>query len=1525
MKMASEGRAAARAMGAAFATLLGAHSGRDGPFRWGWDNAGETPLTMFAEPSSRPAGTAWRRKHSATGSGHRRLTLPGLTFAAMVLALVGTVPDARAQMNEVYFDTDTYHVIPGEQLHLTPTLRDAESTSVFVHVRTVDPTGNLNGYEPARGAVGGGDYAQIFDTRAHPILPGDNKFDILAPTAMEVNATPPAIGSPGKYFYVEITKVTTDGKPNSRKLHPRVTIGNPRRITVFIDHTRQDWRMPQLVLNRHDLRASEPAACTNGHVGDEKTFTMEGRVHRVTRNYGPVHTTETYKVQLDRSPGPGKVVSVEVWDPTDLDRANLTQFHHNRRIHGIDWPSVRQGRISIDKTHLTFTEKNWSRAQTLTVNIHCAQHDITRPLPIWHFAFRHNEDKWGYPAHWSNRKGDNSPTNTSYTMARVRVADQSEPAAITSNVDGKLVVDATGSSFYSGKRKMISLEFSWNNPDNSFANDHDDAYEKFLGFRVRLRTVSPAGHPVQERFVRTDSIFPAAPSDNSTYPAWMAILEAKGFVGWVHGRPDPPDGKYEWSVVPVDKRLNEVGAERVTKCVLLTSRAGPNGGRAARIDETADPTCAPPEPTAQDGGICGRTKAVRNAIVGRIAGVNHCRDVTPEHLAALAGTLDLSGAKLSTLQIGDFWGLTSLTSLDLRENQLTDLQASYFEDLTALTDLYLHGNQFTSLPAGIFDKNTALVTLSLRDNRLSVSALPDGIFAKNTALKYLYLQDNPGAPFSPTVPDAGNDQTVATGVQVTLSGTAGAGGPWGDNVSYYWWQVDGPAANSLIRNGILPGGAAGAAPTFTAPAGPRVLHFRLATTPRGFVADRGTGRAHDWVTITVTGGQGSPAQEVEAAHVEAPSCVSDALLADVQEYAGETWRTSPGHVARWSRVLAAFGVDNAYRSNPMTVAEAEAQADRGLKRWVPVVPALTCLAAAPEEVAPEEQPEPAEVQPASPAMPALSLSAGSAVDEGGTATFTVTADPAPQSDLTVAWTVAQSGDYLAAPGAGSRTVVLTAGAASADLAVATVDDAADEADGSVSVTLAAGAGYTVATGSAAVAVRDNDEPELRITAGSGVVEGASASFTISASPVPAAPLDVTLSVGQSGDFAASGETGSRTVTLPVAGSATFGVATVDDGTEEPDGSITATMAAGTGYTVAAAPDHAATVAVSDNDAASSGPTISIADATLRENRSTGNFKVTLSEPVDWPVVVLYATRDSTPVSAVAGQDYLAWKRSWRLRARFRPGQTETLIHVRLYNDSHDEDPETFEMVLFEPDVIGPPGVSVSIADGVAVGTIINSDPMPAAWLARFGRTAAEQALDGIAGRIAASRSAGVQGSFAGQALNLDSGSGSGALNDHSIPGSLAGDDLLVQSGVARAIGPGSGPAFGLDAPLVGKDRFGGGGVQSRSMTGREVLLGSNFTATGETDATGGSFSFWGRAAQASFDGREGTFSLDGESTAAMLGADYARNNWLLGVALLQTSGQGRLCGPEIRAAELSGCRRGHGRGHAGASLHRRRP
>ena len=80
--------------------------------------------------------------------------------------------------------------------------------------------------------------------------------------------------------------------------------------------------------------------------------------------------------------------------------------------------------------------------------------------------------------------------------------------------------------------------------------------------------------------------------------------------------------------------------------------------------------------------------------------------------------------------------------------------------------------------------------------------------------------------------------------------------------------------------------------------------------------------------------------------------------------------------------------------------------------------------------------------------------------------------------------------------------------------------------------------------------------------------------------------------------------------------------------------------------------------------------------------------------------------------------------------------------------------------------------------------------------------------------------------------------------------------------------------------------------QSQTMTARDALLGSSFSLTGATDGSGGSMAFWGRAAQGGFDGREGTFSLDGTVTTGMLGADYARGKWLVGLALAQSEGEG---------------------------------
>ena len=258
-----------------------------------------------------------------------------------------------------------------------------------------------------------------------------------------------------------------------------------------------------------------------------------------------------------------------------------------------------------------------------------------------------------------------------------------------------------------------------------------------------------------------------------------------------------------------------------------------------------------------------------------------------------------------------------------------------------------------------------------------------------------------------------------------------------------------------------------------------------------------------------------------------------------------------------------------------------------------------------------------------PATPEVSVTSGSGVTEGGNARFTVTADPAPVTPLTVSLGVSQSGDYGVSTG--SRTVTVpTSG--SATVTVGTSDDSTDETDGSVTVTVNAHSGYTVSSsqGSATVSVADNDDPppdtpEISVTAGSGVTEGGNARFTVTADPAPAAPLTVSVGVGQSGNYGVS--TGARTVTVPTSGSATVTVGTSDDSTDETDGSVTVTVNAHSGYTVSSS-QGSATVSVADNDdPPPDTPEISVTAGSGVTEGGNASFTVTASPAPSSPLSV----------------------------------------------------------------------------------------------------------------------------------------------------------------------------------------------------------------------------------------------------------------------------------------------------------------
>ncbi len=135
-------------------------------------------------------------------------------------------------------------------------------------------------------------------------------------------------------------------------------------------------------------------------------------------------------------------------------------------------------------------------------------------------------------------------------------------------------------------------------------------------------------------------------------------------------------------------------------------------------------------------------------------------------------------------------------------------------------------------------------------------------------------------------------------------------------------------------------------------------------------------------------------------------------------------------------------------------------------------------------------------------------------------------------------------------------------------------------------------------------------PTLSVTAGNDITEGGNATFTITAGPAPASALTVNIAVSQSGDFAASDALGSKTLTVPTAGSASYSVTTINDSVDEPDGSITLTLNAGSGYKLSA--QASASVDVADND---DPPPTLVAPTGLKLTLSNNNLLLTYDRDI----------------------------------------------------------------------------------------------------------------------------------------------------------------------------------------------------------------------------------------------------------------------------------------------------------------------
>ena len=290
-----------------------------------------------------------------------------------------------------------------------------------------------------------------------------------------------------------------------------------------------------------------------------------------------------------------------------------------------------------------------------------------------------------------------------------------------------------------------------------------------------------------------------------------------------------------------------------------------------------------------------------------------------------------------------------------------------------------------------------------------------------------------------------------------------------------------------------------------------------------------------------------------------------------------------------------------------------------------------------------------------------------------------------------------------------------------------------------------------------------------------------------------------------------------------------------------------------------------------------GLTIGIRDATGDEDDGWLDFRVRLSRK--YTDLVCYDFETISGGSATEGTDYLKIPKAtyW-----MQIGKRVDKPFVRLIDDAVNDNGETVKVKISNAHLCDDASKTVSITRAEATGTITNSDPIPQAWLARFGRTAAEHVLDGVQARLSAPRNPGMQANVAGL-WNL----GTTADTRSDTPADTPADTALAGSGET--------PQDGLRAHsdwiaggLAGTDP---GTSAALNLTARDLITGSAFAATGET-AGGGFAAVWGRGAYSSFSGQDSGVTLDGELTTAMLGADYAAGRWIAGVSLSVSEGEG---------------------------------
>ena len=513
----------------------------------------------------------------------------------------------------------------------------------------------------------------------------------------------------------------------------------------------------------------------------------------------------------------------------------------------------------------------------------------------------------------------------------------------------------------------------------------------------------------------------------------------------------------------------------------------------------------------------------------------------------------------------------------------------------------------------------------------------------------------------------------------------------------------------------------------------------------------------------------------------------------------------------------------------------------------------------------------------------------SPVVEGAEAAFTLRRTGATAEPLTVALEVSATAPM---PGSEPPTSALfPAGADETTLIVRTIDDSVGAPDGEIVATLLNGNGYTLGSAvSATVLVRDNDgAPVLSITGAAAPESRGNLMFVVTLQGRTTMPVEAAWSTSP-GTATADQDYATVSGVLTLDPGSTGGAIVIplrDDAIHEENETFTVSLSRPKNAELEVGASSATGV-IENDDAA---PVFRIADASAPESAGEIGFTVSLSGESALPATVRWATEAET---AQPGMDYVEVSGELVLGG----GATSVRLEVPLIEDLLHEESETFRLVLS--------GATNAVLDGdsevAATGTIEDDgDSAPAEeWLARFGRTAASNAVDALQDRLTGRLGSGSQVVVAGHRVDV---SGSGP--EHGAAGSAAAPVTGLGS-----IGQAAGGAVGLAVPGGGLLDTQSGRYGSGRMSVGDVLARSSFRFSPDTHGAGRGngttgagaveggvsadhrWSVWGSGASTRFDGGEDTLSLNGEVVTGTVGADIERGRALFGVAVSHSRGDG---------------------------------